>query len=92
MTDQERFKSINTLSELYAPQDTATNVNHMPRFRDDPDGKDFDKYFNFLQHMYLLKASFMFYDETELKAVATELARLANQYEYPTNLIEAVLL
>jgi len=89
MSDGERKQIIALLTNMYSQQDTPTALIHMPSATNDPKDEEFEKYFNFLQSLYLLQSDFMNMDEQEIAERLTNLKLAAYHFKYPMQQLEA---
>lgn len=88
MSDSERAMAIRTLTKLYRPGDFDAAKTSMPRFSQDPEGTEFNEFFDFLQALYLFQSEYATMEEEDVQKAALSLENLANKYDYPTNQIE----
>lgn len=90
MTNAQRTSIITAFSRLYASRDVHVMLAHMPKEANDPEGRNFEAYFDFLQGWYKLLGSFNRMDREEIDASKTLLMAEAAKYGYPTSQIEAL--
>jgi hypothetical protein len=90
MTNEERRYTLKNLTELYSPSEFEFAVLHMPTEMEDANGQVFEMYFNFLQSLYALRGDFMNIEETELAIRVAELIGQAQEFNYPTNMLESL--
>ena len=89
MSDHERKHIIALLTGMYSQQDTLTAISCMPTLTNDPNNEEFEKYFNFLQSLYLLQSDFINMDEKEISERLTHLKLAAYHFKYPMQQLEA---
>lgn len=90
MTNEERRYGLKNLTDLYAPGEFDVAVVYMPTEINDADGSMFEVYFDFLQSIYSLRGDFMNMDEGELSNRVQELVGQAQEFNYPTNMLESL--
>ena len=88
MNDSERARAIRMLTQMYRPGDYSAAQIAMPKFNQDPEGIEFDEFFDFLQALYLFQSEYPTMEEEDVQKAALSLENLANKYDYPTNQIE----
>ena len=89
MSDGERKQVIALLTNMYSQQDTSVALSHIPHEINDTADEEFQRYFDFLQTLYLLQSDFMNMDPEEIEARLTQLKLDAYHFNYPQQQLEA---
>jgi hypothetical protein len=90
MNDTLRTEAMKEFFNLYDEASLKMGIQHMPNDRDDPNGESFDRYFNFLQGLYLLKAEYPILEESEVENYKNSLINTAKEFNYPVLQIEVL--
>lgn len=83
MTDSERQVALKLFFELYDESSYDRAWISCPKERDDADSEVFNRYFDFLQAIYMLKSEYSYMDSTEVEEYVTRLTVLAKEFNYP---------
>jgi hypothetical protein len=86
MTNAERRRELEYLSELYCPGDRDLILSRVPLEHEDESGELYSKYFTFLQTIYSLRSrtNNSTYDMMMLKQ---KLLEIAQEFRYPVTQI-----
>lgn len=89
LSNQERKEIIEQFASMYAATDDVSMLSHMPQDTNDPEALSFENYFNFLQDLYGLRSDIKSISEEELDGKIQDLAKRAEEFNYPVNILGA---
>lgn len=88
LSNQDRELIMEEFTMLYGQEDLPVILIHMPKDLNDPDAKEFERYFNFIQLMFSLRSDIKSFSESQLDERLDLLKSLAKEYNYPTGSLE----
>lgn len=83
--DDTREHRMTLLVTWAEDRDLKEVLLRMPRERNDPDGEEFEKYFDTVQMMYYLQSEARFLEEDEVRSIANRVAEQAKEFRLPLN-------
>lgn len=88
MNDTDRKEALKVFFELYDESSFDIAWQASPKSRDDDSGETFERYFDFLQAVYMLKSEFSYLSESEVSVYIERLTNLAKEFNYPLRQLE----
>lgn len=88
LTNSEREGIIKEFTKIYGEEDLKVILSHMPEDLNDPDAKEFEQYFDFIQLLFSIKSDIKSFTIEQLDSRLELLSSLAKKYNYPTNSLE----
>lgn len=88
MNDKTRETELGILVDLYSPQDYTVVMSRMPTELEDPNGTEFEEYYDFIQALFKLKGGYMYMNPNDLEASLLVVRTDAAKFNYPTSQLD----
>lgn len=89
LSNTARTQILESLIDLYAPEDSETMLKRMPVVNEDEDGVEFLEYFNMLQTIFDSSNDDSLTTQ-EAEILSAELRLTARKFGYPKDLVVAI--